>query len=350
MKKILITGGAGFIGSAFVKKAIKKKFKLLILDKLSYSADINNIKNELKNTSCQFKKLDICNFNSLKKYIFTFSPDIIINFAAESHVDRSIDDNKPFIESNIIGTYNLLEAFRLYLKKDNIKKQSKKFIQVSTDEVYGDLKRGVSFTEKTKYDPSSPYSSTKASSDLLVKAWSKTYNLPTVITNCTNNFGPRQHPEKLIPHMIISALNGRKLPIYGNGLQVRDWIHVNDHVDALFKIIRSKQVKTQYNIGANNPLKNIYIVKKICKILDIKYKKNSKNSFLRQISFVEDRPAHDTKYLVSADKIMRELKWKASKPFDVYLSKTVHWYLKNQNWWKSKLKKNYKLKRIGKLK
>jgi len=348
MKKILITGGAGFIGSAFVKKAVKKKFKLLILDKLSYSADINNIKNELKNKSCQFKKLDICNFNNLKKSIFKFSPDLIINFAAESHVDRSIDNNKPFIETNIIGTYNLLEAFRLYIKKVNKKKVTKKFVHVSTDEVYGDLKRGAAFTEKTKYDPSSPYSSTKASSDLLVKAWSKTYNLPAIITNCTNNYGPYQHPEKLIPHMIISALNGRKLPIYGNGLQVRDWIHVNDHVDALFKIIQSNKIKTQYNIGANNPLKNIYIVKKICKILDLHYKKNSKNSFLKQISYVEDRPAHDTKYLVSARKIMRELNWKPSKSFDFYLSETVQWYLKNEHWWKSKLKKNYKLKRIGK--
>ena len=352
MIKILITGGAGFIGSAFVRKAVKrKKFKILILDKLSYSSDLRNIKSALKNKNCILKKIDICNFKSLKSSLFKFSPDIVLNFAAESHVDRSIDDNKPFIETNIIGTYNLLESFRLYLKKIDKKKiKYKKFVQVSTDEVYGDLKKGNFFTEKTKYDPSSPYSSSKASSDLLVNAWSKTYNLPTVITNCTNNYGPYQHPEKLIPHMIISALRGQKLPIYGNGLQVRDWIHVDDHVSALFKIIFNKKISIQYNIGANNPLKNITIVKKICKILDIYFKRNLNNSFALQINYVEDRPAHDTKYLVSARKIMRELNWKPKKSFNKHIEETIKWYLENKIWWNSKINKNYKLKRIGRIK
>ncbi len=349
MKRYLITGGAGFIGSCLVRRLAAKSNYICVVDKLSYSSNISNISLELKKKKILFKKIDISNFKKTLKCINNFKPDIILHLAAESHVDRSIDNNYPFIKSNILGTHSILESARLYFNDlDKKKKKLFRFIHISTDEVYGDLgnKKNL-FKESTKFDPSSPYSASKASSDHLVKAWSKTYGLPAIITNCTNNFGPYQHPEKLIPHMIISALNGKKLPIYGNGLQIRDWIYVEDHISALIKICKKGKIGETYNIGGNNQMTNIDIVNKICLYLDKYYKKTKKDSFSNLISFVKDRPAHDKHYAVSIKKIKRHIGWKPTTKFNKFLINTIKWYLLNPNWWKKTLKKNYKLKRLG---
>lgn len=349
--KYLITGGAGFIGSHMVRNlAVNPKNDILVVDKLTYAANLSNIKNALKNKNCRLSTIDICNYKSLKKCFFFFKPDIIINFAAESHVDKSIDCNLPFLKSNVIGTYNLLECYRNLLKHNSNQKNKSLFLHVSTDEVYGDLKKKKFFTEKTRYDPSSPYSSTKASSDMLVSAWSKTYKIPCIISNCSNNFGSHQHPEKLIPHMIISALQGKNLPVYGDGKQIRDWIDVDDHIKALRIIIKKGKIGEHYNIGGNNTIRNIQLIRKICNILDFFLKKKKSESFLKKIIFVNDRPAHDTKYAVCYDKISKELGWRPSTNFDHKLKSTIKWYLDNETWWKNTINKKYKLKRIGLIK
>ena len=349
MTRYLITGGAGFIGSCLVKKLAAKPNSICILDKLSYSSNISNISSELKKKNVQLIKIDISNYKKTLKYIYNFKPDIILHLAAESHVDRSIDYNYPFIKSNILGTHSILESVRFYFNDLNKRKKNFfKFIHVSTDEVYGDLgNKKTLFKETTKFDPSSPYSATKASSDLLVNAWSKTYGIPSIITNCSNNFGPYQHPEKLIPHMIISALRGKKLPIYGNGKQIRDWIYVEDHISALIKICKKGKIGQTYNIGGSNQLRNIQIVKKICLYLDKYYKKTKKNSFFNLITYVKDRPAHDTHYAVNVEKIKKHINWKPSKKFEKFLNNTIKWYIINSIWWKKILNKNYKLKRLG---
>ena len=349
MIKYLITGGAGFIGSCLVRRLAKKDNDILIIDNLSYSSNIENISNVLKKKNCYLKKIDISDFKKVLKCIKSFKPDIIFNLAAESHVDRSIDKNYPFIKSNILGTHSILEATRLYF--ESLKKQKKnkfRFIHISTDEVYGDLKNKKNlFKETDRFDPSSPYSASKASSDHLVNAWYKTYGIPSIITNCTNNFGPFQHPEKLIPHMIISALTGKKLPIYGNGLQTRDWIYVEDHVSALLKVSQKGKIGQTYNIGGNNQIKNINIIKKICFYLDKNFKKEKKDSFYNQALHVADRPAHDTRYAVNIYRIKKDVGWKPTLQFDKLLNNTVKWYLENSSWWNKTLKKKYKLKRIG---
>ncbi len=349
MKKYLITGGAGFIGSCLVKRLAKKLNHICVVDKLSYSSNKSNILPELKKKNIQFRKIDISNQKKTLKCIYNFKPDVILHLAAESHVDRSIDFNYPFIKSNILGTHSILESARCYFNNLNkTKKKIFRFIHVSTDEVYGDLgNKKILFKESTKFDPSSPYSASKASSDLLVKAWSKTYGIPAIVTNCSNNFGPFQHPEKLIPHMIISALSGKKLPIYGNGLQIRDWIYVEDHISALIRICQKGKIGETYNIGGNKQIRNINIVKKICLYLDKYYKKSKEESFFKLISYVKDRPAHDKHYAVNIQKIKSHVGWSPNIKFDKYLNYTIRWYLENSNWWKKTLKKNYKLKRLG---
>jgi dTDP-glucose 4,6-dehydratase len=345
---ILITGGCGFIGSNLIIKLLKnKKNKILNLDKINYASNIFLNKRFLKYKNYKFKKIDIKNSKVLEKLIFKFKPNYIFHLAAESHVDRSIDSPKPFIESNIIGTFNLLEAIRKYLLN---RKLSNKFVRlhhISTDEVYGDLKKNdKKFRENTSYNPSSPYSASKASSDHLVRAWGRTYNLPYVITNCSNNFGSYQFPEKFIPHIILCLLNGKKIPIYGNGKQIRDWISVEDHVDILIKLMRKKIYNDTFNIGGNNEIANINIAKQICSILKNSLLKNKKIDEL--FSYVPDRPGHDVRYAVNCTKIERILNFKTKNQFNKQLRKTVFWYLNNEDWCELSIKKKYKLERLGK--
>ena len=337
--KILITGGSGFIGSTLIKFLLAKNHKILNVDclsKYSVNESLLTLNQKLKNNYF-FKKIDISNYNSLNIAFNKFKPDSVIHVAAQSHVDRSISDPKVFIRANIIGTFNLLEVSRKYLKKIKIKNKFK-FLHISTDEIYGELKKNEKkFTEKNNIKPSSPYSASKASSDLLVESWNKTYNLPTIITNCSNNFGPWQFPEKLIPVIILSALDNKKIPIYGNGKNIRDWIDVRDHVRALDLVLRKGKIGERYNIGTDNQLSNITIAKKICSILDkIKNKKNIFHEKL--ISYINDRAGHDFRYAINNEKITKDLHFKSKYKFEKSLEDTVLWYLDNLNWAKNKLK------------
>ncbi len=327
MNKVLITGGCGFIGFHMINKLIKKNNIILNLDFLGYASSKKDL-NYKKNYS--FINADIKNFTKLKKIIFDFSPNYILNFAAESHVDNSIVNANPFINSNIIGTFNLLQIAK------NLPNTFKMFLHISTDEVFGSLSLNQKkrFSEKTPYDPSSPYSASKAASDHLVKAWGRTYNVPYIITNCSNNFGPRQFHEKLIPVIILSCINKRFIPVYGNGKNIRDWIFVEDHCNALESIMLNGKVFSQYLIGARNNYSNIKLVKKICKLLDkIKPNKSGLNSYSDLIKFVSDRPGHDVKYSIDPTKIENELKWKPKYNFESALKLTIKWYLNNVNYW-----------------
>ncbi len=327
MNKVLVTGGCGFIGFHMIKRLITNNYKVLNLDFLGYASskkDLNFKKNY------QFKKVDIKNFVKLKEVILDFSPDYILNFAAESHVDNSIVNANPFINSNIIGTFNLLQIAK------NLPNTFKMFVHISTDEVFGSLSlnQKKKFSEKTPYDPSSPYSASKAASDHLVKAWGRTYNVPYIITNCSNNFGPRQFHEKLIPVIILSCINKRFIPVYGNGKNIRDWIFVEDHCNALESIILNGKVFSQYLIGARNTYSNIGLVKKICRMLDmIKPNEFGLKSYLDLVKFVKDRPGHDEKYSIDPSKIEKELKWKPRYNFESALKLTIKWYLNNLNYW-----------------
>lgn len=344
MNNILITGGAGFIGSELVRYLIKKKFNIINLDKITYSGNLENLTEVATNKKYKFYKADISNKKKVFEILKKYKPTYIFNLAAETHVDRSIDNPKNFIQTNIFGTYILLENIRKYFNViQNLKIRRKfRFIHISTDEVYGDLKKSKRlFTENTSYDPSSPYSSSKASSDHLVNAWHRTYGIPAIITNCSNNYGPFQFPEKLIPLMILNALENRKLPVYGNGNQIRDWLHVNDHVRALWLIARKGKVGETYNIGGGNQIKNINVVKKICNHLDnIKKIKKNQNSYSRLITYVKDRPGHDIRYGINFSKLKKNLHWKPLYNFNQGLKETVIWYLKNKIWCKKILKKN----------
>ena len=352
MNNILITGGAGFIGSELVRYLIRKKFNIINLDKLTYSGNLENLTEVVSNKKYKFFKADISNRKKVFEILKKYKPTYIFNLAAETHVDRSIDNPKNFIQTNIFGTYILLENIRKYFNAiPNLKIRRKfRFIHISTDEVYGDLKKSKKlFTENTSYDPSSPYSSSKASSDHLVNAWHRTYGIPSIITNCSNNYGPFQFPEKLIPLMILNALENRSLPVYGNGNQIRDWLHVNDHVRALWLIARKGRVGETYNIGGGNQIKNINVVKKICNHLDnIKKIKKYQNSYSRLITYVKDRPGHDTRYGINFSKLKKNLHWKPLYNFNQGLKETVIWYLKNKIWCKKILKKNsIHKKRLG---
>ena len=331
--KILVTGGAGFIGSAVIRHIIKNTQDSVInLDKLTYAGNLESLLEVSDSTRYSFEQVDICDRIELDRVFAKHKPDAVMHLAAESHVDRSIDGPTVFIETNIVGTYQLLEATRQYwLELDEEQKSAFRFHHISTDEVYGDLEGTTDlFTESTSYEPSSPYSASKASSDHLVRAWLRTYGLPTIITNCSNNYGPYHFPEKLIPLVILNALEGKSLPIYGRGDQIRDWLYVEDHARALYKVVTEGNVGETYNIGGHNEKQNIEVVKTICQLLNELVPQQ--NGYQNQIVFVTDRPGHDLRYAIDASKIQRELGWKPEETFETGLRKTVEWYLANSKW------------------
>ncbi|MFY9180636.1 MAG: dTDP-glucose 4,6-dehydratase [Venatoribacter sp.] len=368
--KILVTGGAGFIGSAVVRHIINQTPSSVInLDKLTYAGNLHSLPSNVSQSErYAFEQVDICDRAELDRVFQQHKPDAVMHLAAESHVDRSIDGPAEFMHTNIIGTYTLLEAARAYWNQlPESKKQAFRFHHVSTDEVYGDLPHPDEnpqatnhlFTETTAYAPSSPYSASKASSDHLVRAWLRTYGLPTLITNCSNNYGPYHFPEKLIPHVILNALAGKPLPIYGKGDQIRDWLYVEDHARALYKVVTEGKVGETYNIGGHNEKQNIEVVKEICKTLDELKPigrgalhapagvKSPLQSYADLITHVTDRPGHDRRYAIDPTKMQNELGWAPEETFETGLRKTVQWYLDNEQWWQNVLNGSYKLERIG---
>jgi len=355
-KKILITGGAGFIGSAVIRHLIDNtNHSVINVDKLTYAGNLESLTSIENSDRYIFEQVDICDAREVKRVFNEQQPDIIMHLAAESHVDRSIDDPDEFIQTNIVGTYVLLKEARNYwesLKGD--KKDGFKFHHVSTDEVYGDLEgtEEDGFTEKTSYAPSSPYSAAKASSDHLVRAWQRTYKFPTLITNCSNNYGPYQFPEKLIPLIILNALEGKDLPIYGNGKQIRDWLYVDDHARALLHVALTGKIGETYNIGGHNELQNIEVVKTICCILDelVPSKLDSIDRYEQLITYVGDRAGHDIRYAIDATKIKMELKWVPDETFATGIRKTVKWYLKNSIWCDRVKDGSYQGERLGVIK
>jgi len=355
IKTILITGGAGFIGSALIRNLGKNsENKIINIDKLTYSGNLESLRSLKGRKNYIFEKLDICDSINLQRVINESKPDLVIHLAAESHVDRSIDGPIDFIQTNIFGTFNILECVRVYYQSlKGLKKDNFRFLHVSTDEVYGDLKNTNNFfSEETRYDPSSPYSASKASSDHLVRAWHRTYNLPVLITNCSNNYGPFQFPEKLIPHMILSAIKIKPLPVYGDGNQIRDWLYVDDHVSAIMSVALKGKPGETYNVGGNNEIKNIEVVQKICSILDelIPINNSELNSYSELITYVEDRPGHDVRYAIDSSKINKNLGWSPNENFESGIRKTIMWYLENNAWLRSIQNDNYKLVRLGKSK
>lgn len=348
--KILVTGGAGFIGSAVVRHIIDNtNDSVLNVDKLTYAGNLESLASIEGNSRYQFAQADICDAIAIKQLFNHFQPDLVMHLAAESHVDRSIDGPSAFIQTNIVGTYNLLEVARSYWQKlSDAKKSVFKFHHISTDEVYGDLDGTDDlFTETTSYSPSSPYSASKASSDHLVRAWQRTYGLPTIVTNCSNNYGPYHFPEKLIPLVILNALEGKALPVYGNGQQIRDWLYVEDHARALYKVITEGRIGETYNIGGHNEKANIDVVKTICSILDeLQPQKNGQN-YESLITYVKDRPGHDLRYAIDASKIQNDLGWMPEETFDSGIRKTVEWYLNNLEWCHNVQDGSYQRERLG---
>ena len=337
-KKIIVTGGLGFIGSNLIDYLIKKKFSVINLDKISYSSNKYNIKEYIKNSRYHFIKCDINNQKKIENIFLKFRPSAVFNLAAESHVDRSIDGPAEFIKSNISGVFNLLEAFKNYYKIN----KTTKLIHISTDEVYGDILKGRS-DENYPYNPSSPYAASKASSDHLVYSYIRTYKIPAIITNCSNNYGPKQHPEKLIPKLIYNILNNRPLPIYGNGKNSREWLHVKDHCEALFTVLKKGKIGENYNIGSNKNLNNIQITKMLIAIA----KKQNLIGSNSKIHFVKDRPGHDIRYALNSKKIKKKLKWSSKININDGLEKTFSWYVKNIKYFKDLKKKDIE-NRLGK--
>ncbi|MCU4546195.1 dTDP-glucose 4,6-dehydratase [Acinetobacter pittii] len=335
--KILITGGAGFIGSAVVRHIIQNtENEVLNVDKLTYAGNLESLISVADNPRYQFSQTDICDRTALDKLFETFQPDAVMHLAAESHVDRSITGPYAFIETNVIGTYQMLEASRAYwLSLNDEKKAAFRFHHISTDEVYGDLEGTTDlFTETTSYSPSSPYSASKASSDHLVRAWNRTYGLPVLVTNCSNNYGPFHFPEKLIPLMILNALQAKPLPVYGNGQQIRDWLFVEDHARALYTVVTQGTVGETYNIGGHNEKANLDVVHAICDLLEelAPHKPEGVAQYKDLITYVKDRPGHDVRYAIDATKIKEELNWVPKESFETGLRKTVEWYLNNKEW------------------
>lgn len=350
--KILVTGGAGFIGSAVVRHVINKtNHEILNIDKLTYAGNLYSLSEVFDSPRYRFEKIDICDTHSVKRVFSEYLPDAIMHFAAESHVDRSIDGPADFIQTNIVGTFSLLEAAMSYYDTLSLERKNEfRFHHISTDEVYGDLEIGEpKFTECTPYGPSSPYSASKASSDHLVRAWGRTYGLPVLISNCSNNYGPYQFPEKLIPLLILNAKEGKTLPVYGDGQQIRDWLYVDDHVKALLRVLEAGQAGETYNIGGNNEMRNIDVVKSICSILDqhLQAKQLGVDKFYDLVVHVEDRPGHDRRYAIDTEKMKNELGWRPQETFETGIQKTVDWYLNNSKWCERVLDGSYRRERLG---
>lgn len=347
MKTFMVTGGAGFIGSAVVRHLINNtNYRVVNIDKLTYAGNLASLSTISNHPHYNFIRADICDANVMDKVFAEFQPDVVMHLAAESHVDRSIDGPSEFIQTNIVGTYTLLEAARKYwVQLTEEKKQAFRFHHISTDEVYGDL-HGTDdlFTETTPYAPSSPYSASKASSDHLVRAWLRTFGLPTIVTNCSNNYGPYHFPEKLIPLMILNALSGKPLPVYGDGKQIRDWLFVEDHARALVQVATIGKIGETYNIGGHNEKQNIEVVKTLCLLLEelAPNKPEGVAQYSDLITYVTDRPGHDARYAIDASKIYKELGWKPEETFETGLRKTVQWYLDNKEWWQAILDGSYR--------
>ncbi len=347
---ILVTGGAGFIGSAAVRYLLEHtSARIVNVDNLTYAGNLESLADCATSSRYTFERADVCDGKRLQQIFRKHEPDAVLHLAAESHVDRSIDGPAQFVVTNVVGTGRLLHAALEYWSSLNGEKRAAfRFLHVSTDEVYGDLGASPNlFVETTPYAPSSPYAATKAASDHLVRAWGRTYNLPVLITNCSNNYGPYQFPEKLIPHMILSALQGKPLPVYGNGSQVRDWLYVEDHARALWTVLTRGRVGETYNIGGRNEQRNVEVVRRICALLQDAVPPATGDRYEDLITFVTDRPGHDSRYAIDATKMERELGWKPEETFESGLAKTVTWYLQNRGWWQRVLDGSYRLARIG---
>ena len=345
---IFVTGGAGFIGSAVVRHLLRDTHARVVnIDKLTYAANLESLPDAEANPRYAFEKQCICEALSLRKLFEKYQPVAVMNLAAESHVDRSIDGPGEFIQTNIVGTFTLLqEALRYWRELTPDRRSQFRFLHISTDEVFGSLGKDGYFTETTSYSPNSPYSASKASSDHLVRAWRETYDLPTKVTNCSNNYGPYHFPEKLIPHIIIKGLAGEKLPVYGDGQNIRDWLYVEDHAKALTLVLERGAVGETYNVGGRNERTNLHVVESVCDLLD-EMSPGTAGSRRGLISFVTDRPGHDRRYAIDASKLERELGWRADENFESGLAKTVSWFFDNQTWWKAILDRGYQQKRIG---
>jgi dTDP-glucose 4,6-dehydratase len=345
-RKVLVTGGAGFIGSAVCRRLVADGASVLNLDALTYAGNLQSLAMIDNAPNYRFAKVDICDRRSVAEAFETFAPDHVIHLAAESHVDRSIMAGDAFIQTNIVGTFSMLEAARAYWQTLRPERRDAfRFLHVSTDEVYGSLEDEGAFVEETRYDPSSPYSASKAAADHLVSAWARTYGFPAVISNCSNNYGPYHFPEKLIPLIILNALHGKPLPVYGAGANVRDWLYVEDHARALDVIVTRGRIGEKYNVGGRNERRNIDVVRRICAILDDLRPRASPHDSL--IAFVTDRPGHDLRYAIDAAKLERELGWRAHETFESGIEKTVRWYLDNEWWWRPLRDKVYAGERLG---